>query len=223
LRIFLAVLMIFCLVSTLAFGIPVKAEQTSNAVSERISVTVDKRMELLTAVQLFTNWRDVGLVTTSPEYKRDMWSFFLPYVNHTAVTLCEKLRQAGFSYDAPVTLILHLSEPPELNIVTPFSDYLINRAGSEEVLEEFAEALRSFYKESNFEEFWNAHRDYYENLVNTPLSLEKTVETVENYFGVDYILDYYGVKEVEVGEVQSRYHRMRFDGDPSRSRLRSPP
>ena len=154
---------------------------------EKYSVGIDKRIELLAAVQLFTNWTETGIWKQTYPYKEDMLRYFQPYSDHKAVTLCEELITSGFSYDAPVAFMVHLSDPPELNVVTPFSEYLVNRAGDKAILEEFVEALRSFYMESDFEDFWHSHRDFYDDVETRArdyLSLESIVEALEDYFGV---------------------------------------
>jgi len=158
---------------------------------EKHSIKVDKRIELLTAVQLFTNWTETGIRKESYEYKEDMSDFFEPHSGHKAVALCDKLISSGFSYDAPVGFMMHLSDPPELNVVIPFSEYHIMRAkwaGGKEFLEEFVEALRSFCSESNFDEFWDSHQDFYDNVERrayASIPLESTVKALEDYFGVE--------------------------------------
>jgi len=71
-------------------------------------IVVDKRIELLTAVQLFTSWHliiaeshiswmQTGIQKGNYTYKEDMLDFFEPHSGHKAVTLCENLIQSGFS------------------------------------------------------------------------------------------------------------------------------
>jgi len=154
-------------------------------------IVVDKRIELLTAVQLFTSWRETGIQKGNYAYKEDMLDFFEPHFDHKAVTLCENLIQSGFAYNVPV--MMHLSDPPELRVVTPFSEVhsktiqtSIERAGGTAVLEEFLEALRSFYLQSDFEEFWDSHQGFFhdvESRAYNDIPLESTIVTLEDYFG----------------------------------------
>ena len=153
---------------------------------EKYSMRVDKRIELLTAVQLFTSWRKTGLWGLSYPYKEDMLEFFETCSNHEAVTLCEKLISSGFSYGAPVSFMMCLSDPPELDVVIPFSEHHVSSAGLTAILEEFVEALRSFCLESRFEDFWIGHQDFYANVERrayNDIPLESTVKTLEDYFG----------------------------------------
>jgi len=154
-------------------------------------IVVDKRIELLTAVQLFTSWTETGMQNKSYQYNEDMLDFFEPQSNHKAVTLCENLIQSGFAYNAPV--MMHLSDPPELRVVTPFSEIQsktiqtsIDRAGGTAILEEFVDALRSFYQQSDFEEFWDSHQGFYHDIESrayNDIPLESTIVTLEDYFG----------------------------------------
>ncbi len=161
-----------------------------NASDSKWSMKVDKRLELLTAVQLFTDWANTGIWEQNYAYKEDMTDFFKPYSGHQAMTTFGTLLESGFSYDAPVGFMMHLSDPPELMIVEPFSEYHINRAsnaGGIAILEQFTEALRSFALESNFEEFWASHQLFYshiERTASTSIPLENTVRTLEEYFGI---------------------------------------
>jgi len=82
--------------------------------------------------------------------------------------------------------MMHLSDPPELRVVIPFSEYHIGRAGGIAILEEFVEALGSFYLQSDFEEFWNSHQGFYvdvESRAYNDIPLESIIETLEDYFG----------------------------------------
>lgn len=157
----------------------------------KFSVKVDKRIELLSAVQLFTSWRKIGIWEKNYKYLEDMENFFKPYSEYKAIKLCEKLIQTGFNFDAPVGFMMHLSEPPELSIVVPFSEYHVRRAkksGGSLVLNEFVGALRDFSTKSNFEDFWNSHIEFYkkvEEIASSNIKLEDTVRKLEQYFGLE--------------------------------------
>ena len=152
-----------------------------------ISVHVDPRIELLTAVQLFTSWRKHGIWRKGYPYMRDMIRFFERYRAHRAIRLFEKLLKIGFNYDAPVGLMIHLSNPPELKIIVPLSEYLIKRAHGVQLLQEFIEALRNFSIKSNFIKFWEEHLSFYriiEEMALSKLRLKSVVRSLEEYFGV---------------------------------------
>jgi hypothetical protein len=92
-----------------------------------------------------------------------------------------------FDYDGPPTAMLYLSDPPELKLKQPFTDYLIGRAGGEKKLMEFIEALRDFAEKSNFMQFFKDHQEIYQKIINnakTNFAEADPVKLVEDYFGM---------------------------------------
>jgi hypothetical protein len=156
---------------------------------KEIIVKVDPRIELLAAIQMISDYNEQFNLITRFEfpYKSEMISYFFPFKSHKAVLIFEQMSHDGFSYDAPPGVMIHLSNPPELKIETPFTDYLNRRAGGKELLMEFIEAIRDFAKESNFMQFWEKHTQFYQatvNKVEETMAGQDYVATLENYFGV---------------------------------------
>lgn len=175
------------LLSSLAFpGIstPLKADVTLEE-SKIVNISVDPRIELLSVVQLLS---DYPLLTRSDfQYKREMIKYFSSFKSHPAVKKFIEMSNINFYYDAPSTVMLFLSNPPELKFVTPFTDYIIGRAGGKENLESFIEALRDFAIKSNFMDFFNAHKDFYTILIKdteTILGNYKDVSMLESFYGI---------------------------------------
>lgn len=168
----LALMMAIFLLCGLVFpGIstPLKADVTSNE-SKVINISVDPRIELISVVQLLSEYP--LLTKVNSQYKKDVLNYFSPYKSLPAVQkfkeMSDNLNEGGFNYDAPLAAMLYLSDPPELKNILPFSNYddLIDRAGGEENLEAFVEDLRDFAVKSDFMSFFNANKDYYSTLVN---------------------------------------------------------
>lgn len=115
-----------------------------------------------------TSWMQVRGPQNGPgnSYFRELQSFFAQYKNHGAVKTAENLTQKGFTYDAPVAFVLSLGPLPDLEPMNGYSDYLIGRAGGSENLESFRQQLVKLAEESNFEEFYQKHYSYLENLLN---------------------------------------------------------
>lgn len=151
------------------------------------SLRVEKRIELLYSILIFTSWRNLGICSDAHCYKDHMLNYFKPYSNHKAVRSCEKLIKSGFAFDATHGLMMHLSEPPELEVIVPLSKYVIKRAGGIAAIMEFVNALRIFYLDSNFEEFWNSHLQFYRRVEENArkyIKLEEIVRVLEEYFGL---------------------------------------
>jgi hypothetical protein len=128
-----------------------------------IKVVIDPRLELLAVVQHLSGYGDrYGLITSFDfPYKKEVAAYFSQYKDQAAVKLFAEMSKAGFSYDAPPNAMLYLSNPPELALHMPFSDYLKERAGGGERLEKFVQALRDFARQSKFIEFFKIHESLY--------------------------------------------------------------
>ncbi len=93
---------------------------------------------------------------------------------------------SGFGFDAPPTLVLYHSELPDFEQVIPYPEYLINRAGTESKLKEFANSLRDFAVKSNFENFYSSQADFYNQIVDSikqNMRDYKYINILENYYG----------------------------------------
>jgi hypothetical protein len=156
-----------------------------------INITVDPRIELLAAVQILGGYGEMtGLITRYDfEYKQEIIEYFDPYKRHPAVAHFKQLASAGFAFDAPAAAMLYLSNPPELEVIRPFSEYLISRAWGEDNLMKLVNSLRDFAIKTDFMTFFNNHRETYDHIVG---------EVKATMTGSDYIAtleDYYGVRQ----------------------------
>lgn len=156
--------------------------------ASKLNVTIDPRIELLAAVQSLSDYGEKFSLLTSLDsnYKKDMERTFKPYAGHEAVKLFQDMSHDGFSFDAPPTVMLHLSPPPELAIELPFTDYLITRAGGKEKLMRFIEELKDFSKQTDFMAFFQEHEAFYQTTVQTAdenLQDLDFVKVLEEYYG----------------------------------------
>ncbi|MDB8791037.1 DUF4932 domain-containing protein [Romboutsia sp. 1001216sp1] len=163
-----------------------------------INMTIDPRIELLSVIMYLSPTYDYKTTSIIPEditYKQEVEKYFRKYKYHAVVKLFESMSKNGFSYDAPPTSMLYLTNPPNLKIREDIdkSDYVytqcVQRAGGEDKFLEFIDELNNFVKESNFYEFYNDHMNYYEKIINT---------TIKSLSDIDYISqveDYYGTKQ----------------------------
>jgi hypothetical protein len=153
---------------------------------ERISISIDPRIELLAVVQHFTPWAQGGHIKSPTQYKEEIEIHFGDFRDHPAVACAERLIDAGFSHDAPVTFVLHHGHPPELAYEIPYSDYLIRRAGGEDRLMEFSHALSDFAQQADFMDFYRSHQAFYDTLITEVRVLLKGkdyVRAIEDLFG----------------------------------------
>ncbi len=155
-----------------------------------IEITVDPRIELLAVVQYLSGYDDrVGLITDFEfEYKRGIADYFGSYSGHPAVIYFDRLSQSGFSFDAPPSAMLFLTDPPELEQRYPFTQYITNRAGGKDRLAEFVEMLRSFAVDTDFMRFYASHRAEYDSMIEAvqlKLGGHEYAQMLEEYYGME--------------------------------------
>jgi hypothetical protein len=174
------------LIVTLVFNFVYTFGQQLAPVSKtvgKLNITVDPRMELLSAVQVIS---DYPTINRKAPYGADLMQFFGKYATHEACQLTSMLAaNYDFAHDAPVDFILRLSQVPELKAVHPFSDRMIERANGKSNLEKYSDALHHFALESNFTEFWNNKKPYYQKMVEytaNDLSDFDPVGKMERYY-----------------------------------------
>lgn len=155
----------------------------------KLNISIDPRMELLATVQLLSNY---PIVDRSLPYSRDILIFFESFSSHEAVAMTDSLAFVhGFGFDAPVTFMLHLSQPPELRTHTPISERTIRRSGSKDNLEQYRKSIKDFFEISNFETFWNSKISFYNQILdlttaNIEIDFVKTLETYLNETQASY-------------------------------------
>lgn len=149
----------------------------------RLRITVDPRMELLCAVQSISGY---PFIDRTNSYTREMMQFFRNDTAQEAVKLTAWLaNEAGFAHDAPLDLILRLSEVPELKQNSPYTPRTIERAGNTENLEMYRLALKQFAAKSGFMSFWSSKIPFYEKMV------KYTADDLAGYDPVNTINAYY--------------------------------
>ena len=175
---FIGVILILCLTQGLA-----KAAQPIERSVGKLQISIDPRMELLATVQLLSNY---PVINRDLSYSKEILTYFEPFSSQEAVLLTNSLLQNhGFSYDAPVTFMLYLSQPPELEPQIKFSDYLLKRSGEGNNLERYRKSIKEFVETSNFEVFWNSKTSYYNQILDMTIADmggKDLVKTMEDYF-----------------------------------------
>jgi hypothetical protein len=149
----------------------------------KLNITVDPRMELLSAVQVISDYPPIN---RKVPYSSELMKFFGKYNTHEAAKLTGLLAgEYDFTYDAPVDFMLRLSQVPELKQKHPFSDRMIERAHGKSNLGKYSAALRQFALESNFAGFWNSKMPFYMKMV------EYTASDLSGYDPVGKLESYY--------------------------------
>ena len=129
----------------------------------KLQISIDPRMELLTAVQIVS---DYPFIHRDYPYCHDILNFFQPFSSKDAVTITNSLMENyGFGADAPVHFMLHLSQPPKLEIQNEIINDLLERSGGIDNLEQYRKAMQQFAETSNFDAFWNNKMPFYNQIL----------------------------------------------------------
>lgn len=167
--------------------LPFSKDAITIKLAENIYAEILPRVELLSGVLSQTSWMyRRGPKGPGNKYFQELKMFFAKYYNHEAIRLAEDFTQKGFSYDAPPNFIINVNPLPDLEMINPYSEYLIKRARGKENLENFRKALIEISEKSNFISFFNFHRNDLEEVLKQTtkeLNAEKIVSWLNNYFG----------------------------------------
>ena len=161
----------------------IKAVQPVERSVGRLHISIDPRIELLSTIQLLSNY---PVVNRDLPYSKDVLTCFEGFSSLEAVTLTNSLLQNhGFSYDAPVTFMFYLSQPPELEPKIMFSDYLLKRSGEGNNLEQYRKSIKVFAETSNFKDFWNSKVPFYNKILDMTIADmggKDLIKAMEDYF-----------------------------------------
>jgi hypothetical protein len=127
-----------------------------------LSATVDPRIELMTAVELLAGDPNFPLTGLNIGYKQEMLAWFSPWRGHPAV---KRLGELWRNIDGPPGTMMCVSPPPELK---PLMDLAECKSLSRERAADVAawfEMLADFSRQSRFDEFFRAHRPFYDSTV----------------------------------------------------------
>jgi hypothetical protein len=194
---FIILILPFALILSAFFPLISQAMSNSrnqfNLENQKIFVEVNPTVELINIVFSFTNKSEIeekfGIspIKLNSKYAEDINEWFSPYKNHKAIKLAQKLVEHLFVCDAPVSFAIYFSDPPDLKKKCKYSkEFLESRGVEKATLDEFADILRDFSRETNFIEFYDSHKEFYEEIIQEAekrIELEDIVKTVEDFFG----------------------------------------
>lgn len=153
-----------------------------------VRVKVDPRVELISII-----FRLAG----NPEYCQgrvaayisDVDEHFGPFRDHPVVNLARQLRRTrGVSYDACMSMAVHISDATDLKEKVPFDPQPANLDGRWRVAEarEFLQKARQFVEDTSFDEFVEEHQSLYrltESRMKEVLEKHAHIEWFDQFFG----------------------------------------
>ncbi|MDD4615080.1 MAG: DUF4932 domain-containing protein [Caldisericia bacterium] len=157
----------------------------SYTTKKQVSISSDPRIELISIMQMMIGaW---PMTELEFDYLHDVQGTFFQYYGHPAIEMFSFMwYNYGFSQEIPSTFMLHLSNPPELKILTPFTKEITDKGGGDRNLNDFLVLLRDFAKQTNFIGFYHQHQGFYQECieqVEKKLGTKNTIPMLEDYFG----------------------------------------
>jgi hypothetical protein len=146
---------------------------------------VDKRIEMLSIVFRLAGNFEYNM-DQFKEYVDDIHKHFDKYKEHPVVLLAQKLADSsGVGFDAVMAMAIHLSQPPELEPLIPFSENVPEKRWGKESGEKFVRLLKQFYKDAHCDEFFEQHEKLY------TLAAER-FKTVFEALDISWYKEFYG-------------------------------
>lgn len=153
---------------------------------KKMSIIIDPRMELLTALQLVAGDSNINRNSNS-SYYQDMLSWFSSFIDHPAVAHYKAINDS-FCFDAPVNSMLFMELGDELSLVWEPSEYLCLRAGSKQNWMNFFSGLQEFASVSRFKQFFEDHSGYYQQAIKKVIAINGACDPaveLESYLGLE--------------------------------------
>lgn len=158
----------------------------------KLKIAVDERVELITVIQLICNSSVLTLSNADISYTKEVTERFGKYVNHPAVVTFDSIHNKYFNFEMPFELILHYSLP-HFKVIAPvvateFSPIRQYNKNADS-LALFIRQLKDFYIQSGFNDFFKAHKKFYDSLstdVSSTLKDKNIVPVLERYYGKSF-------------------------------------
>ncbi|UOE49459.1 DUF4932 domain-containing protein [Mucilaginibacter sp. SMC90] len=124
---------------------------------------VDERVELLSIVFRLAGNEEYN-TTDNVKYVADIHQHFDKFIDHPLIKYARELRDSnGVSYDAVMSMAVHLKAPPALEPLVSFSVSPPDKRWSQESVIKFTTLLKQFYKDAHCNTFFQAHSNDYTN------------------------------------------------------------
>lgn len=159
------------------------------AVTAKIEVKVDQRVELLSIVFRLAGSPEYNLANSKSPYATDVEEQFGKFRDHATVQMARDLRrQRGISYDAVMSLAVHLDElfPPVPRTALDPRPALLDERWTSQDATKFIAALGVFAKDSGFAEFFDKHKEQYAacaEKLSALVNADPIVPFFDDYFG----------------------------------------
>lgn len=126
-----------------------------------IESKVDERIELLSIVCRLAEFEEY-VNNEIPNYSQDVDNYFSKFKSHSAIAMAKELNEEkGISYDAIASFATSITIEERIYLKENITYKGIDKRWDKESIEKFIPQLNLFYNETNFVDFFNAHKDFY--------------------------------------------------------------
>jgi hypothetical protein len=155
----------------------------------RIEVVVDPRVELMSLIFRLAGNPEYNASNSASPYADDVETHFGTFRTHEVVKTAQRLRrQRGVSYDAVMSMAVHLRDTTTLAPRMPFDPQppRLDRRWRPGEAGEFLDAARDFVRASDFNGFVAEHRAFYEGAASRlqgPFDKHAYIDWFDAFFG----------------------------------------
>lgn len=163
--------------------------------AQTIEPEVNENVELMSILARMAGYPEYNM-DMAGQYIKDMDEYFKSQTKHPAVQYMKELRNKyGISFDAVMSMAIHLNnQNGTFSLIDEEVPTLEKRWGKVDKTE-FLTQLGNFYKDSRFNDFFNAHKALYEK------GLEAYRENVIKYLDTSWYSAFYGKEPQEIFSV----------------------
>jgi hypothetical protein len=159
------------------------------AAGSRIEVVVDPRVELMSLIFRLAGNPEYNQPNSASPYADDVETHFGPFRTHEVVKTAQRLRrQRGVSYDAVMSMAVHLQDTTTLALRMPLDPQppRLDRRWRPREAREFLDEAREFVRASDFNGFVADHREFYDAAaarLQGPFEKNAYVDWFDEFFG----------------------------------------
>ncbi|MHC4320536.1 MAG: DUF4932 domain-containing protein, partial [Planctomycetota bacterium] len=155
----------------------------------RIEVVVDPRVELMSLIFRLAGNPEYNQPNSASPYADEIETHFGPFRNHEVVKTARRLRrQRGVSYDAVMSMAVHVKDTTTLAERIPFDEQppRLDKRWRPEEARGFLDEARVFVRESDFNGFVAEHQEFYDDAAKRlqgPFEKNAYVDWFDEFFG----------------------------------------
>lgn len=169
--------------------------QPTQSEIKTMPVCVDPRIELLSIVFRLIDAGEYNQPSSDSAYARAVATHFAPFKDHRALNMASELReQHSIGFDGVSSFAAHLKDIETCEFAVSINPIPATISGkwTPELATKFAQALREFVKDSDFNRFWTEQADFRtkaEAAMRETLSRKPYREWIEQFFGKQLLPD----------------------------------